>query len=887
MRVVIVGLLGIVALVVLVTRAFVAEPAGQDQPAASPSPNATASFVEAASIRIETPATSGDQGVRVPVNVRIDPNAGLDEDMPLQVLASITVDAQPFAGAQVSVPTAETVAVATDPRGAFRLPLRNLGRWDELTSAAGADFVLAFDPSAGAINVTLEIATGDDTPRLVSATTSRAFDVEPVGESLLTRIERDYRAGVITADEAARHSMLSAIDPDYRAERYADLYDDDIPEDPQALGLFAVSLLPEVSAATRAELEGYLDGTRHPGAEAGSEAAAGMPVATTVGFQPAADSDCDGPIDALLCSTPVERGDPATGGLPIDLLVLYVVGDGEGHVEDRDDDDNGRPDQIDALIASYVEAWRFFRDGLGMRAVDHRVTIVLDDVNRASSVGDGDSGVITMPPDATPYLVRHELFHQVQYEYFLPTEGGLRYDHCLWLMEATAEWASAEAEQRLGPHGDAPGAGAYAASLDDALGEPHRSIDHVDLGYGSFPFFEYLEQAHGGNGVVENVLRGTGEGFFGRRPTRVIADQVPSWTDAIVEYRQWSYLLTRDERHDVGFAAPDSDHNTVSDIDQYWRPVLQGDPRTAGRTQWVARPARAQSLDRSSTPMFAVAGSTGIHPGGAVYVEVDVPRGTRHADIDIETGGEEIRTVAMPTARYPRLCQPPTSVHIRPPGSAADTTLHRTCERLVLLLVNAAQPAVGLGAEDVRWTIFVDATRPEPATRPAAPATEPTPAGNAAWDILRHHVAYGDTVELAMDLAAPVDPASWPDRAIVQWRLEVRREDEIGYANVLVWPSGVVEVHSDRGHVSCSSVNPGTEHAFDGTSHRVTLPPDCLQMDGLSGPPTELRVAAIAGILDRFVDSAPNGHTMDGPVTSFDGPVPQGQRATFEDDDTS
>jgi hypothetical protein len=877
-RIVIVALLGVGALVVLVTRGILAEPrepAEQTGQAAPPPTGPTASFVEAASIRIDIPETSGDQGVRVPVNVRIDPNAGLDEDMPLQVLASITVDAQPLAGVSVAVPPAEAAAVETDARGAFQLPLRELGSKEELTSA-GVDFVLAFDPPAGAVNVTLEVATGGDRAQVVSATTSRAFDVEPPGESLLTRIERDYREGLITADEAARHSLLSAIEPDYRAERYAALYDDDVPEDPQALGLFAVSLLPEVSDETRAELEGYLDGTRRPRAGA---TASTRPVVTAIAFQPGDYADCDEPGATWPCTTHIGQDDPETGGDPIDLTINYGVAQVDGDVEDRDKAGNGRPDQIDALIAAFVEAWRFYRDELGMRAVDGEITVTLDDVSRAVSLPSARGGSILIPPDATPYLVRHELFHQVQYEYFLPTEGGFPNDQTRWLMEATAEWASSEVEERLGPHGDAPGAGAYAAHLDDALGAPHRSIDEFDLMYGSFPFFEYLEQEHGGDRVVENILRETGGGFIGRRPTWVIAEHVPSWADAIVEYRQWTYLLTRDERHDVGFVAPDGDDNAVNDIDQHWRRVLQDDPRTAGRTELEARPARVRSLDRSSTPTFSDTSSVGIYPGGAAYVEVDVPPGTRHADIEIETRSDDIHVVTMPLGQYPRLCQPPAITHIRPPRSAADAPLGRTCERFTLALVNTAQPNIVRVAHDVTLSIRVGAAT---AAKPRSDATKPR--GDPAWDILRHSVAYGDTVELAMDLAAPLDPEAWPDGAVVQWRLELRRNGETGYANVLIWPPGVVEVVSDRGEVWCSSVNPGTEHVFDGTSHRVTFAPECLQMDGLSGPAAELRAAAIAGIPGEFVDSVPNGYEGDGPITRFDGPITQGQRATFEDD---
>lgn len=884
-RIAVIGSLVIVALVVLTTQLLVAEPEPTPpqptppptQPrAVQPGPQPAAN-PDAASIRIAAPdVPNGEVDVRLPVNLRIDPDAGIDENASLHLVIDVTVDAQPLAGAAVTVTAASAAVVDTDRQGRLRLRPQQLASWRQLTSAAGVDLFMAFDPPAGVINVALQLVADDgDPPAVLSPLTSRTFDVDADGQSLLARIERDYRAGELPADAAARHSLLSAIDPDYRADRYLELYDDDIPEDPQALGLFAVSLFPEASEETRAELDAYLTGGLRPAA-AVSEAAA-RPVMTTVAFEPEDYSDCDDPGAAWPCSTHINE---ETGGDAIDLRFVYAVGELPGEVEDRDDDGNGRPDQVDDLVTAFVEAWRFHRDVLGMRAPRGEVTVVLDDITGGVSLPSLLGGSIRIPPDATPYLVRHELFHQVEYRYLSVADIAARFAPMLWLMEATAEWASYEAEQQLGPHDEDSDAGAYAAHLPAALREPHRTIDAIRQlrggpRYGAFVLLEYLDQEHGGYRAVEDVLIASGDG--GRRPIHVIADQVPSWADAVTEYRQWTYVLNHDDRHEVGFAAPDSDGDGIDDIDQHWRPPLQEVPETAGDTRWQARPARVEQRDRSSTPRFSIVSSTTIHPGGAAYVEVELPRGTPVADIDIETRSDDIRVVTMPTSIHPRLCQAPTSVHISAPGAAADAPLHRTCRRLVLALVNTAVPDIGRGGQEVRWTIRVGQVQ--------APAKAARPSIDPAQDLVSNRVTFGDTVELAARVARPTAPDTWPDGGSVQWRVQLRRDDEVGYANVLLWRlSGVVEasVLSDRGHVSCTSVGGSGEYAFDGTWYRVTFAPECLQMDGLSGPPTELRVAAFTGHPRRYLDAIPGAYADD--EATLNGPIAAGGRATFNDD---
>jgi hypothetical protein len=687
-------------LLALVAQSLVIEPTSAVAQVTEPPPG------EAASIRIDEPDVPvGDADVSVPANLMIDPDAGIAQDAPLQLVVGIAADEQPLAGSSVSVTAAATTPVETDAQGQFRILPLDLGTWQQLTSPDGVDFVLVFDAPAGAVTVTFELVTeGGDAAAPLSPVTTRTFDVEPDGETLAGRIEDDHDAGVLSADDAARYSLLSAIDPDYRAAPYADLYDDEIPEDPQALGLFAVTLYSEVSAETRAELQDYLTVDPLPGGgSAGPDASSAL--------DPADYPDCFQLDVAWRCVTEVDSSDPETGGDPIDLVFGYTLGNGQGQVEDVDQDANQRPDQIDSLIDSFVDAWRFYRDDLGMNALDDTITVQLLDTPNGSGLslpGISGGGTIFIPPTADPYLVRHELFHQVQYQYLSPADIAAHFHPMGWLMESSAEWAAYEAEQQLGPGNGRRGR--YAGELAQALGAPHRTLDDTDqlVGgpeYGSFPFIEYLDQEHGQYAGVEAVLAGSGEGAAGHRPTDVIADHVGSWADAIVEYRQWTYLLTRDDNYSVGFDAPDSDSNGTDDIDEHWRAALQDDPRTAGVTQQHARPARTARYDFSSVQeRFSASGYANVYPGGARYIEIELPADTPSVDIDIETESSDIHTTALLTSTYPQLCQTPTTVHTESPGSEADVIVDPDCNRLVLIVTNTAQPGIGQGAQQMRYS---------------------------------------------------------------------------------------------------------------------------------------------------------------------------------------
>jgi hypothetical protein len=70
--------------------------------------------------------------------------------------------------------------------------------------------------------------------------------------------------------------------------------------------------------------------------------------------------------------THVDSTAPEAGGVPIDLIIAYTLGSGPAQVEDVDQNQNQRPDRIDFLVNTFVRAWRFYRDELGMDAVGAR-----------------------------------------------------------------------------------------------------------------------------------------------------------------------------------------------------------------------------------------------------------------------------------------------------------------------------------------------------------------------------------------------------------------------------------------------------------------------------------------------------------------------------------
>lgn len=679
---------GFIVVAALVAQAFVAAPGPAWAQTPPPDDAVAISIGEVA------PPVEG-QSVAVPVTLTVDPAAGLDETVPLLLQMMFDVDAQPLTDATVAIAAA---TVTTDTSGVAEVAVSELGTWEELTSADGLTVDMAFAAPAGSVGVALQVvvpATETELEAAVSPVASYGFDVAPAGQTLAAAIESDYDQGTISADDAARISLHSAFDPTYRDERYAALYDDAVPEDPQRLALLGMSLWPELSKKTARELdEAYFAPT-----DSGSKGGGGKPSSSQ---------------EQLAAAAPTGGGGPSCGGTapyPCTYIVdgaprlefRYRQGTGTYDVPAIDVDGDQIPDRLEDLTAKFHEAAAFFTGGLGMRPVDHTIVVWLHASDAGLSVpravGGGSVGI---PFDAADYLVRHELFHQVEYEYLpfdaIVVQGRPMY----WLLEAAAEWAAYRARLTLGT-GDGR-VGRYAADLPDALGRPHARLDETrDLfggpEYGSFAFLEYLAQRHGGIATVEQVLIGSGGGIAGKRPTDVIADLVPSWEQAIVEYRQWTYLLERGGGYDVGFDA-------TTPIDTEWRVALQADDRTKGSDARFARPYRTQQRDVSGTETFFETATAEVHPGGVRYYEFVLPQDkVTTIDIDLSTQGGTMQLTAMATGSYPDLCQAPVTREITPPSSTMRIEAGAGCDRLTLAVINTERPSFAYVVSPVKLTI--------------------------------------------------------------------------------------------------------------------------------------------------------------------------------------
>lgn len=271
----------------------------------TPTP-AAAQTTDAVTVDLGDPAPlSPADGFAVPIALRVDPDGGVDPAADLQLILDFAVDGQPLADAAVEIATADVSNVTTDADGRIQVSASELGTWAQLTSTDGVDFSVEFDSPVGQVGLTAQVIVDGDPTTPVSSVATRSFDVESSGESLSDRIMRDYQAGVITVDDAAVYSLRSAVDPGYRADPYLDLYDDDIPEDPQALALFAATVFDEVSNQTRDELEELLTGNDSAGTTAISLDGAGLLAAPTA--VPLVASAADFPDCSILneCNTTV------------------------------------------------------------------------------------------------------------------------------------------------------------------------------------------------------------------------------------------------------------------------------------------------------------------------------------------------------------------------------------------------------------------------------------------------------------------------------------------------------------------------------------------------------------------------------------------------------
>ena len=163
--------------------------------------------------------------------------------------------------------------------------------------------------------------------------------------------------------------------------------------------------------------------------------------------------------------------------------IIYFVGDGDIDPEVDDDPTNGVPDYIDTMAETLELAYFTYHESMGYEPAPETVTVYVSssDVGFSSpfsaQINLSDSG------SGNRYLARHELFHQVQYNYTsLKDLGQYTLDWSdfiwsdrettVWWLEASAEWAAHQAALDVGVNDELD----YARHLDEVFGRPDRYL---------------------------------------------------------------------------------------------------------------------------------------------------------------------------------------------------------------------------------------------------------------------------------------------------------------------------------------------------------------------------------------------------------------------------
>ncbi|MEV4454333.1 hypothetical protein [Microbispora sp. NPDC049633] len=302
---------------------------------------------------------------------------------------------------------------------------------------------------------------------------------------------------------------------------------------------------------------------------------------------------------------------------------------------------NGVPDAIDKVEASLRTAWSQYQS-MGYGLTGNRVEIYIgfdynDNPGLTFPFGDilDDHGgpVIFLPTDPAEfedqngnpyrnedwytYLIRHELFHAVQYHYLPNLHFFGNIVSINWWMEATAEWAVNAVYRQVSPA--EAGWGAYARTLDSFLagpGGPESALNSSDgLGgsrqYGAFIFAQYLVERAG----TTDFVRRTWEVMDSKMPLEAI-DQVLSGygldlNKEVQGFAVANYRLTGKTANLSAFLGAADGYANVH-ASGLWRNELDG-----------KRPKR--SAEKTMTWGGSANGSTMIWHGGASYVEFTPP----------------------------------------------------------------------------------------------------------------------------------------------------------------------------------------------------------------------------------------------------------------------
>ncbi|MEO3854402.1 hypothetical protein [Acrocarpospora sp. B8E8] len=301
---------------------------------------------------------------------------------------------------------------------------------------------------------------------------------------------------------------------------------------------------------------------------------------------------------------------------------------------------NGVPDAIDKIEASLRVAWSQYQS-MGYGLTGDRVEIYVGfDVNDNPGLtfpfGDFVDGgpVIFLPTDPAEmvdangnpfrneewytYLIRHELFHAVQYHYLPSLHFFGHIPSINWWMEATAEWATDVVYRQANPA--EAGWQHYARALKSVLAEaggPESALNASDgLGgsrqYGAFIFAEYLAERTG----TVDFVRKTWEEMDDKLPLEAIEQVLAGYgLNLITEVQGFAvanYRLTG-KTTDLSAFIGAADGYSHAHATTTWRGLLGAD----------ARPRRA--AQSAMTWGGSASGSTRIWHGGASYLEFTPP----------------------------------------------------------------------------------------------------------------------------------------------------------------------------------------------------------------------------------------------------------------------
>ncbi|KAB8180782.1 hypothetical protein [Microbispora catharanthi] len=327
---------------------------------------------------------------------------------------------------------------------------------------------------------------------------------------------------------------------------------------------------------------------------------------------------------------------------------------------------NGVPDAIDKIESSMRVAWSQYQSmGYGLTGSKTEVYIGFDINNNPGltfpfgDIIDGGA-VIFLPTDPAAkvdgqgnpyrdedwytYLIRHELFHAVQYHYIpnLNLLGSLTTVN--WWMEATAEWAADVVYQRNDPQG--PGWKAYARLLYAFLSNPESAVNSSDglagsRQYGAFILAQYLTERTG----TVDFVRKTWEAIDSTlivHPIEAIEQVLAGYglnlKNELLGFAVANYRLTGKTANLSAFigSADGYAHTHASTL---WR------DNAKLKDTSVRRPRR--SAERTMSWGDSANGSTALWHGGASYIELTPSStGSGRVSVRVDAPSQSRPTVA-------------------------------------------------------------------------------------------------------------------------------------------------------------------------------------------------------------------------------------------------